>query len=96
MRRGPGATPPSPPRSRTGATRPWPSCARRRRLFQVDFYGDTPQDTFGIAARAYSLGKLALMDGDLAEAAEEIHPLWRGFAVVELEADIPCQKLLPL
>jgi tetratricopeptide (TPR) repeat protein len=43
--------------------------ARRRRLFLLDFYGASPEEPFAVAARSYSLGKLALLDGDL-EAAE--------------------------
>jgi predicted ATPase/DNA-binding SARP family transcriptional activator len=45
--------------------------ARRRRLALIDFYGASPTDPFAAAAREYGLGKLALMDGDLAEA--EVH-----------------------
>jgi tetratricopeptide (TPR) repeat protein len=38
-------------------------------LVLVDSYGESPEDNFAIAARAYGLGKLAILNGDLAEAA---------------------------
>jgi tetratricopeptide (TPR) repeat protein len=43
--------------------------ARRRRLGVLDFYGSSPDGEFEVAARSYSLAKLALIDGDI-EAAE--------------------------
>ena len=33
--------------------------ARRRRLVVLDFYGESPDDPFAVAARSYSLAKLA-------------------------------------
>jgi tetratricopeptide (TPR) repeat protein len=43
--------------------------ARRRRLVMLDAYGASPDGAFAVAARSYSLAKLAMIDGDL-EAAE--------------------------
>jgi tetratricopeptide (TPR) repeat protein len=43
--------------------------ARRRRLVVLDLYGASPHGEFEVAARTYSLAKLAMIDGDL-EAAE--------------------------
>jgi tetratricopeptide (TPR) repeat protein len=57
--------------------------ARRRRLVLVDFYERSPEDPFAIAARAYSLGKLALMAGDLAEAEVHYRAAAQGFALID-------------
>ena len=38
---------------------------RRRRLDVLDFYGELPDDSFVVAARAYSRAKIGLLDGDL-------------------------------
>jgi len=57
--------------------------ARRRRLVLLDFYGESPQDPFAIAARAYSLGKLALLAGDLAEAEVHYRAAAEGFALID-------------
>jgi tetratricopeptide (TPR) repeat protein len=54
--------------------------ARRRRLVIVDFHGESPDDPFSVAARAYSLGKLALLAGDLAEAEVQYRAAAAGFA----------------
>jgi predicted ATPase/DNA-binding SARP family transcriptional activator len=57
--------------------------ARRRRTVLVDFYGESPADPFAIAARAYSLGKLALLAGDLAEAEVHYRAAAQGFALID-------------
>jgi tetratricopeptide (TPR) repeat protein len=57
--------------------------ARRRRLFIVDFHGKSPDDPFARAARAYSLGKLALIDGDLAAAEVHYRAAAAGFARID-------------
>ncbi|MEP6658849.1 MAG: BTAD domain-containing putative transcriptional regulator [Acidimicrobiales bacterium] len=57
--------------------------ARRRRLVVVDFYGESPKDPFAIAARAYSLGKLALLAGDLSEAEVHYRAAAEGFAQID-------------
>ena len=41
--------------------------ARRRRRVVLDFYGESPDEPFAVAARTYSLAKLAILDGDLDE-----------------------------
>ncbi len=57
--------------------------ARRRRLILLDSYGASPVDPFAIAGRAYSLGKLALMDGDLAEAEVQYRAAAEGFSRID-------------
>jgi tetratricopeptide (TPR) repeat protein len=57
--------------------------ARRRRSILLDFYGDAPTEPFAIAAREFSLGKLALMDGDLAEAEVHYRAAAKGFALID-------------
>jgi len=57
--------------------------ARRRRLVVIDFYGAAPDDPFELAARSYSLGKLALLDGDLAEAEVHYRAAATGFARID-------------
>ena len=53
--------------------------ARRRRMALRDLYGRTPDDPFAAAARSYSLAKLALLDGDLAEAEHHYRAATEGF-----------------
>jgi predicted ATPase/DNA-binding SARP family transcriptional activator len=57
--------------------------ARRRRLVVVDFYGESPKAPFERAARSYSLGKLALLDGDLAAAEVHYRAAAAGFALID-------------
>jgi tetratricopeptide (TPR) repeat protein len=57
--------------------------ARRRRLILIDFYGESPSDPFAVAAREYGLGKLALMDGDLAEAEVHYRAAGEGFGQMD-------------
>jgi tetratricopeptide (TPR) repeat protein len=57
--------------------------ARRRRLVVVDFYGEAPEHPFELAARSYSLGKLALLDGDLAEAEVHYRAAAACFALID-------------
>jgi predicted ATPase/DNA-binding SARP family transcriptional activator len=57
--------------------------ARRRRLVLVDYHGNSPEDPFAIAARAYSLGKLAIMEGDLAAAELHYRAAAEGFAYID-------------
>ena len=57
--------------------------ARRRRLVLVDCYGESPEDPFASAARAYGLGKLAVMDGDLAAAEVHYRAAAEGFARID-------------
>jgi predicted ATPase len=57
--------------------------ARRRRLLIIDFYGEDPEDPFANAARAYSQGKLAILDGDLAAAEVHFRAAARGFAQLD-------------
>ena len=53
--------------------------ARRRRRVVLDFYGESPDDPFAVAARTYSLAKLALLDGDLDEAERHYRAATEGF-----------------
>ncbi len=57
--------------------------ARRRRLILLDSYGESPQEPFAIAARAYSLGKLAIQEGDLAAAEAHYRAAAAGFARID-------------
>jgi predicted ATPase/DNA-binding SARP family transcriptional activator len=57
--------------------------ARRRRLVLLDFYGESPADPFAIAARCYSLGKLAIMAGDLGEAEVHYRAAAKGFGLID-------------
>jgi predicted ATPase/DNA-binding SARP family transcriptional activator len=57
--------------------------ARRRRRAVIDFYEQTPDDPFAIAARAYSCGKLAVLDGDLADAERHYRAAADGFAQMD-------------
>jgi len=57
--------------------------ARRRRRVVIDFYEQTPDDPFAIAARAYSCGKLAVLDGDLADAEMHYRAAADGFAQMD-------------
>jgi tetratricopeptide (TPR) repeat protein len=54
--------------------------ARRRRLAILDFYARQPDDTFVVASRSYSQGKLALLDGDLDDAERHYRAATEGFA----------------
>ena len=54
--------------------------ARRRRLDVLDFYGESPDDPFAVAARAYSQAKLAILDGDLDAAERHYRAATEGFA----------------
>jgi len=53
--------------------------ARRRRQFVLDFYGESPEGPFAVAARSYSLAKLALLEGDLDEAERHYRAAGEGF-----------------
>jgi tetratricopeptide (TPR) repeat protein len=53
--------------------------ARRRRRVVLDFYGEAPEDPFAAAARTYSLGKLALLDGDLVAAERHCRAATEAF-----------------
>ena len=46
----------------------------------LDFYGESPDDPFAVAAREYSLAKLAILDGDLAAAERHYRAATEGFA----------------
>lgn len=56
---------------------------RSRRLEVLDFYASQPDDPFVVAARAYSQGKLGLLDGDLAEAERRYREAADGFAKID-------------
>ena len=53
--------------------------ARRRRLVVLDFYGASPDGAFEVAARSYSLAKLAIIDGDLEAAERHYRAATEGF-----------------
>ena len=53
--------------------------ARRRRLAVLDFYGKHPDNEFDVAARSYSLAKLAIIDGDLEAAERHYRAATEGF-----------------
>jgi tetratricopeptide (TPR) repeat protein len=53
--------------------------ARRRRLDVLDFYGSSPDGAFEVAARSYSLAKLALIDGDIQAAERHYRAATEGF-----------------
>jgi tetratricopeptide (TPR) repeat protein len=53
--------------------------ARRRRRIVLDFYGESPDEPFAVAARTYSLAKLAILDGDLDEAERHYRAATEGF-----------------
>jgi len=53
--------------------------ARRRRLQVLDFYGTSPDGEFEVAARSYSLAKLALIDGDIEAAERHYRAATEGF-----------------
>src|SRR4029079_7266190 len=57
--------------------------ARRRLVFLLDSYGESPQEPFAIAAREYSLGKLAIMDGDLGGADVQYRRAAAGLAQID-------------
>ena len=54
--------------------------ARRRRQDALAFYESLPDDAFVVAARAYSMAKLAVLDGDLAGAERCYRAATDGFA----------------
>jgi tetratricopeptide (TPR) repeat protein len=53
--------------------------ARRRRLVVLDFYAAFPDGAFEVAARSYSLAKLAIIDGDLDAAERHYRAATDGF-----------------
>jgi len=53
--------------------------ARRRRLEVLDFYGTSPEGEFEVAARSYSLAKLAIIDGDIEAAERHYRAATEGF-----------------
>ena len=53
--------------------------ARRRRRVVLDFYGESPDEPFAVAARTYSLAKLAILDGDLDAAERHYRAATEGF-----------------
>ncbi|MEP6624728.1 MAG: tetratricopeptide repeat protein, partial [Acidimicrobiia bacterium] len=57
--------------------------ARRRREIVIDFYGTAPEDPFAVAARSYSQGKLAVLDGDLAAAEVHYRAACDGFSRID-------------
>ena len=57
--------------------------ARRRRLVALDFHAQSPDDPFSIAAHAYALGKLAVLDGDLDAAEVHFRTAGDGFARID-------------
>ncbi len=57
--------------------------ARRRRLVVLDFYGASPDGAFEVAARSYSLAKLAIIDGDLDAAERHYRAATDGFGLLD-------------
>jgi predicted ATPase/DNA-binding SARP family transcriptional activator len=57
--------------------------ARRRRLGVLAFYEALPDDPFVLAARAYSHGKLGVLDGDLAAAERCYRAAADGFVQLD-------------
>lgn len=57
--------------------------ARRRRLVVLDKFGESPEGTFAVAARSYSLAKLAHLEGDLVEAERHYRAATDGFAQLD-------------
>ncbi len=57
--------------------------ARRRRLVVLEFHGESPDDPFSIAAHAYAMGKLAVLDGDLAAAEVHYRAAGEGFSRID-------------
>jgi predicted ATPase/DNA-binding SARP family transcriptional activator len=57
--------------------------ARRRRLASLDFYDDQAETAFTAAARSFSLGKLAVLDGDLGAAATHYRAAADGFSTID-------------
>jgi predicted ATPase/DNA-binding SARP family transcriptional activator len=53
--------------------------ALRRRLAVLDFYGEHPEDAFAVAARSYSLAKLAILQGDVPAAERHYRAATEGF-----------------
>jgi predicted ATPase/DNA-binding SARP family transcriptional activator len=54
--------------------------ARRRRHVILDFYGEAPEDPFAVAARSYSLAKLAILDDDIEAAERHYRAATEGFS----------------
>ena len=57
--------------------------ARRRRRIVIDFYDQAPHDPFSKAARSYSCGKLAVLDGDIIDAEAHYRAAGAGFAQMD-------------
>jgi tetratricopeptide (TPR) repeat protein len=57
--------------------------AVRRRREVLAFYGALPDDPFVVAARAYSLAKLAILQGDLSEAEHQYRAATEGFSLLD-------------
>ena len=57
--------------------------ARRRRLDVLAFYGDDDDHPFDVAARAYSMGKLAILDGDIGAAEQHYRAAAEGFSDID-------------
>jgi predicted ATPase/DNA-binding SARP family transcriptional activator len=53
--------------------------AIRRRLVVLDFYGQSPEEPFAVAARSYSLAKLAILEDDLLAAERHYRAATDGF-----------------
>ena len=66
--------------------------ARRRRLVVLDFYGASPDGAHEVAARTYSLAKLAMIDGDLEAAERHYRAATDGF----VRLDRPVQNSICL
>ncbi len=56
---------------------------RARRSEVLEFYLAQPDDPFVVAARAYSRGKLGLLNGDMAEAERRYREAAAGFARID-------------
>jgi predicted ATPase/DNA-binding SARP family transcriptional activator len=57
--------------------------ARRRRVQMLDLYGGVPQTPFVRAAIAFSRGKLAVLDGDIAQAERDYRAAAAGFDEID-------------
>ena len=56
---------------------------RARRNEVLEFYMSQPDDPFVVAARAYSRGKLGLLNGDMAESERRYRKAAEGFAQID-------------
>jgi tetratricopeptide (TPR) repeat protein len=54
--------------------------AIRRRSVLLDSYGERPEEPFAVAARSFSLAKLAMLEGDLLAAERHYRSATEGFA----------------